>query len=104
MKLYKIKKIVDGISIGVLIIAYISFLVGYVTLCTYNIKWLWGIPFMLVFIGIPIFAQIISDDYRWQDPWDSDDLDVIQNKLKHENKRLKKVIDIQNRLKYAKIL
>lgn len=104
MKLYKIKLIVDTTSYISIALSYCILFSGYAVLCVYNTNWLYGLPIFLIITASPIFSIIIADKYNWQDPWYSDDWKVEKMKIKSENKRLKKALDIQNKLKYARVL
>lgn len=104
MKLYKVKKVIDAVSIITIILSYCFTLCFYVILCIKNPSWAWGAPLALIYFGSVGFSLYINDRYEWVDPWDADDWDVQKKLIISENKKLKKIIDKQNKLKYVKVL
>lgn len=104
MKLYKIKLIIDITSYISIVFSYCIMFSSYGILIISNTKWLYGLPIFLILAASPIFSIVTADKCDWQDPWDYDDREVKRKQVLTENKRLKKALDIQNKLKYARVL
>lgn len=99
MQYHKLVKTVNSAGVGSLFIMYIFSTIVYVVKCCENIAWLWALPIYLIPL-ITISYGMWLDSER-NDYWENRDrTDFIEN----ENKKLKKIIKMQSKMKNINVL
>jgi hypothetical protein len=101
---YQLKSICEGFAGGIIILSYISIFPIYIFECVKNIKYLIISPIMLIWLLMPILALFWDNIFEYEEPYIYKSNIDIRFDLEKENKKLKKIIDKQNKLKYATVL
>jgi len=96
---YKIKKVCTTVIVGFITALIVSFFSGYIITCIHQIKYLWLLPIILLLLGC-FYMAIFKEYPRFE--WD--DQEQREKKIKDENKRLKRTIEIYKKTHNIRVL